>query len=233
MLSQNKIFICSLVAIFLIPAVYWQPLAKSALAQQTIDLPSPGQKNGISLEAALANRNSVRKYADTALSIDAISQLLWAAQGITDERSGGRTAPSAGALYPMKIHVAIKKVNGLKDGVYSYMPLTHSLKPITGKMVNNELAAAALGQMFIARAPAVFVLSVDYSITTRKYQERGIRYVHMEAGHVAQNIYLQAESLGLGTVSVGAFLDKRVEDTLELPPKQTPLYIMPVGIPGE
>ncbi len=194
----------------------------------TIKLPPPLSDGKTSLEKTLRERRSIRHYKDLPLSLSDLSQLLWAAQGITAP-GGRRTAPSAGALYPLEVYVVIGKVAGAPDGVYAYKPLDHGLGRITDGDVRAELGRAALGQASVRNAPVVLVLCAVYERTTGKYGERGIRYAHMEAGHAAQNVSLQAVSLGLGTVVIGAFQDNEVKAVLRLPDDVRPLALMPVG----
>lgn len=192
-----------------------------------IILPDPGQQGTISIEAALQGRISRRNYGSQPLSMAQLSQLLWAAQGIT-RPSGERTAPSAGALYPLELYVVCGHVLGLEPGLYHYRPYGHGLELVAGVDLRQELAGAALGQGSVARAPVNLVLTADYDRTAIKYGSRARRYVHMEIGHVAQNICLQATALGLGTVVIGAFDDDRVQGLLKLQ-EEMPLAIMPVG----
>jgi SagB-type dehydrogenase family enzyme len=191
-------------------------------------LPAPKMSGTVSVEEAVANRRSVREFTTTPLELSEISQLLWAAQGLTDP-SGLRTAPSAGALYPLEIYVACGNVTGLEGGVYHYLPQSHALDRVIGRDVRGDLYESALRQSSVREAAAVIIIAADYNRTTRKYGERGIRYVHMEAGHASENIYLQAYTLGIGTVSIGAFDDSGVASVLGLPQNQTPLYLMPIG----
>jgi SagB-type dehydrogenase family enzyme len=191
-------------------------------------LPPPRTGSPMSVEEALLRRRSVRTYREEALALAEVAQLLWAAQGITGA-GGLRTAPSAGALYPLEILVVAGNVTGLGSGVYRYHPGGHTLTRIRGGDVRKELAGAALGQKAVGEAPAVLAISAVYARTTAKYGERGIRYVHLEAGHSAQNVCLQATSLGLGTVTVGAFDDRKVHEVLGLDPGEEPLYLIPVG----
>jgi len=193
-----------------------------------IPLPAPKMSGTVSVEEAVANRRSVREYATTPLEISEISQLLWAAQGLTDP-SGLRTAPSAGALYPLEMYIACGNVTGLSAGVYHYLPQSHALDRVIGRDVREDLYESALRQPSVRDAAAVIIIAADYNRTTRKYGERGIRYVYMEAGHASENIYLQAYTLGIGTVSIGAFDDSGVTSVLRLPKNQTPLYLMPIG----
>jgi len=197
-------------------------------SQRTVQLPPPQADSGTSIEKSLLERRSVREYRDDEVSVQALSQLLWAGQGITDRR-GCRTAPSAGALYPLEVAVAAVGVSGLAPGVYRYRPRTHELiKTVDGDR-RAALWRAALEQSSILNARAVLVFCAVYDRTTRKYGERGIRYVHLEAGHAVQNVCLQAISLGLGTVVIGAFHDKEVSKVLALESEEAPLIILPVG----
>jgi SagB-type dehydrogenase family enzyme len=201
----------------------------SESGKDKIDLPSPDYKSKTSVEEALLKRRSTRDYKDEPLTLMDISQLFWAAQGVTDSRWSLRTAPSAGALYPLEIYLVAGKVTGLAKGVYKYKPATHQLIKIKDGDIKKQVASAALGQRCIENGTVVIVLSAVYERTTKKYGDRGIRYVHMEAGHAAQNIYLQAVSLNLGTVAVGAFKDAEIRKVLSIPESENPLYIMPVG----
>jgi SagB-type dehydrogenase family enzyme len=157
-----------------------------------------------------------------------VAQLAWAAQGVTETR-GRRTAPSAGALYPLELLVVAGSVEGLEPGVYRYRPSGHSLLELTRGDVRAALAAAALGQEWMADAPCVLVLGAVYERTTGKYGARGERYVHIEVGLAAQNTQLQATALGLGSVVVGAFDDGRVRTRLGLGSDERPLALLPVG----
>lgn len=202
---------------------------KTMAREKTIKLPAPSFDGKTSIEKALLMRRSVREYGDEALSLVEVSQLLWAAQGITEPKWGLRTAPSAGALYPLEIYAVVGNVEGIEKGVYKYRPKNHEIVKVKDGDVRDRLAAAALGQTSVEKAPIDIVISAVYERTTRKYGDRGIRYVHMEAGHAAQNVYLQAVSMNLGTVVVGAFEDGEVRGILSMPEEEHPLYIMPVG----
>lgn len=194
----------------------------------TVQLPEPRLKSEVSLEEALLSRRSVREYANLPLTLEDVSQLLWAAQGITAEW-GGRTAPSAGALYPLEVYLAVGNVENLAAGVYKYKPERHELVKVRDDDVRGELAKAALDQSWVMEGAIDIVIAAVYERTTKKYGDRGVRYTHMEAGHAAQNIYLQATALDLGTVTIGAFYDDRVKDILGMPKNETPLYVIPVG----
>ena len=195
----------------------------SPAAPPVTDLPPPLRNSGVSLEEALGSRRSVREYSDQPLTAADLGQLLWAAQGITSER-GFRTAPSAGALYPLEVYLVAA------EGISLYIPQHHQLKVISRADARPALHQAALRQEPVLKAPAIFVLTAVHARTARKYgQERSPRYVQMEAGHAAQNILLQATARGLGAVPIGAFHDQEVQKALGLPPDHQPLYLIPVG----
>lgn len=196
-----------------------------------VKLPSPKLKGKVSVEEALLKRRSVRDYRDEPLTLEEVSQVLWAAQGVTDPR-GFRTAPSAGATYPLETYLVVGRVEGLAPGLYHYDPAEHRLIRLNDQDLRAELAAAALGQGWVKKAAVDIVFAAVYKRTTQRYGNRGIRYVHMEVGHAGQNVYLEAVALGLGTVVIGAFHDDRVKKVLDLPEDEHPLYIMPVGRPG-
>ena len=183
-----------------------------------------------SLESVLQVRRSVREYSRKPLTQDELAQLLWAAQGVTGPE-GLRTAPSAGALYPLEVDVVIGDVDGLPSAIYRYKPDRHELVLTREGDRRRELSAAALGQDCVEAGAAIIALTGVYERTTAKYGERGIRYVHMEVGHAAQNVCLQAAALGLGAVVVGAFEDGRVKRVLGLAHDEEPLSLLPVGRP--
>lgn len=221
------------VLVFAFSKMSWEKKAELPTQQDvspTLSLPEPAKKGVMSVEEALAERRSRREYAREPLSLAELSQLLWAAQGTTGE--GGRTAPSAGATYPLEVYAVVGEVSGLPPGVYRYLPKEHSIGLVFLGDFRGSLYSASGSQKWVLDAPVSLVFTAVYGRTTRVYGERGIRYVHMEAGHAAQNVYLQAEALGLGTVAVGAFDDEGVRGLLNLSPGETPLYVMPVGKPS-
>jgi SagB-type dehydrogenase family enzyme len=189
-----------------------------------INLPKPKEKGLTSIEETFNKRRSIRDYKKGPLDLGEISQLLWAASG---KNLYGRTAPSAGATYPLETYLVVGDVEGLEPGIYRYSFSTHSLERIKEQDIRSRLSQAALGQRMIERAPINIIIAADYDRTTRSYGQRGIRYVHMEVGHVGQNISLQAVALNLGTVMIGAFEDKPVKEILGI--KEEPLYIIPIG----
>ena len=194
-----------------------------------IKLPKPRYRSEVSIEEAIHRRRSVRSYQNVSLELTEVSQLLWAAQGITDPEDRFRTAPSAGVLYPLEVYAVIRDVEGVASGVYQYKPFGHRLVKIKEGNLIQELAKAALSQTSIIECPMAIVMTGVYERTTQKYGDRGVRYVYMEAGHAAQNVYLQAESMDLGLVVIGAFNDGEVRRLLNLPDNERLLYIIPVG----
>ena len=200
--------------------------------EESVTLPRPRERSDVSVEEAIAGRRSRRAYSDRALDRGELGQLLWATQGVTNRDKGFRAAPSAGALYPLEVYVVVGSpgVEGLESGVYRYRPGRHELDRGRTGNVQSELRAGAVDQEFVEEAAVDIVVCAVDERTTRKYGERGRqRYVPMEAGHAGENLSLQAEALGLATVSVGAFRDDRVRDIVEAPADQRPLYIFPVG----
>lgn len=194
----------------------------------TITLPEPAKDGDTSVEEALLARRSVRSYKEAALTLKEVGQLLWAAQGITGP-GGKRTAPSAGALYALEVYVVIGNVEGITPGVYRYRPDPHELVKVLDGDQRKALSQAALGQSSVRQGAIDIVITAVYERITGKYGERGIQFTHLEAGHAAQNICLQAVALKLGTVTVGAFDDDSVKQVLSLPDDEVPMYIMPVG----
>lgn len=195
---------------------------------KVVNLPKPDTEGTVPLESTLQKRRSVRHYRDSSISIKLISQLLWAAQGITSQQ-GFRTAPSAGALYPLEIYIIAENVDGLETGIYKYLPADHTLLLTSEGNYSQILSQAALWQEAISQAPAVFVISGVQKKTTGKYGNRGVRYMYIEAGHTAQNLCLQAEALDLGSVPIGAFTDHEVARILQMQKGEAPIYIIPVG----
>jgi len=207
-----------------------------------IKLPGPRIEGKISIEAALQNRRSVRAFTSDSLTFTDVAQILWATQGITEKfadsqtewhgqaiLAGLRTAPSAGALYPLEVYLAAAKIADLHPGLYKYVPNEHALgKVLTGELI-NAISEAALKQNWINEAPAVIVITSVFERTAVKYGARSERYIQMECGAVCQNIYLQACALGIGTVLVGAFYDEKLKSVLQLPANESPLSIMPLG----
>jgi SagB-type dehydrogenase family enzyme len=192
-----------------------------------IGLPKITGGGGFPVEEALRTRRSVREFTGESLDLGTISRLLWAAQGVTEERHGLRTAPSAGATYPLELYVATVK------HLARYDPEGHGLIVTLEEDVRTELARAALGQPWVEKAPAVFVFAAVVSRTATRYGERAERYVKIEVGSASENLMLQAVALGLGSVAVGAYDDESVKQVLQLPDEQEVFLIVPVGRPAE
>ncbi len=201
--------------------------AASATSEQ-IMLPDPITTGKMSVEEALLKRRSVRSFDNKPLNQQELSQLLWAAQGVTSPE-GYRTAPSAGALYPLSIYAVVGRIASLAPGIYKYEPSGHQLHAIRTGDLRGDISAAALGQDWLRQAPVSMIVAAEVQRTTRKYGERGKGYVQIEAGHVAQNIYLQATALNLGATVVGAFRDDKVKAVLSMPDREDPICIVPVG----
>lgn len=191
-----------------------------------LDLPEPATKGEFSLEEAISKRESLRSFGPQALSLQQAAQLLWAAYGLTE---AGHTVPSAGGIYPLTVYLLARKVEELEPGVYRYWPELHQLSEIETGDLSRELKEATYGQSFVVEASACLVISADFGKTTDKYGKRGDSYVYQETGHAAQNIYLQVQSLGLGTVAVGSFDEEQLRNLLNIAEKETVLYLMPIG----
>ena len=196
---------------------------------QTVLLSRSSVGSKTSLEDAISKRRSWRSYSDSPLAASDVSQLLWAAQGTTDKERGLRAAPSAGALYPLELYVVAGNVDGLEPGIYKYDQQKHGIAKIEDGDHREELSKMALSQEWIKKAPASLVICAVYERVTQKYGQRGEQYVHMEVGAVSENVYLQATSLDIGTVFVGAFRYEDVQKVLRAPSNEKPLCIMPLG----
>ena len=197
---------------------------------EAIKLPPPVIRGGMPLAEALKDRRTVRSFASRPLDLGQISQLLWSADGTSDSR-GLRTSPSAGATYPLDLYLVVGE-RGVKDlpaGVYHYQVAAHALTPVAPGDVRAAVARASLHQGWMAQAPVLVVITGEYRRCTARYGERGVRYTHMEAGNVSQNLFLAAEALGLGAGIVGAFEDQALARAAQLPPAHEPLLVMPVG----
>jgi SagB-type dehydrogenase family enzyme len=188
-----------------------------------INLPEPKLVGKVSIEEVILKRRSTRSFTAKTLSMEEISQLLWSAQGITDKMNKFRSAPSAGARYPMEIYLATN------EGFYHYHPSKNAIEQLKSTDIRSKLPAAALGQKYLADAPLVIIIAGKLEKLSARYGDRASRYMFIEAGHIAQNIHLQAVSLGLGSVPVCAFNDDVLKTTADLPDDLKPLYIVPVG----
>lgn len=205
-------------------------IAASLFAEQDmIKLPAPKLESAVSLESVVAARRSVREFTQDSLSPEHLSQLLWAGQGITDDKEDLRAAPSAGALYPMELRVIVQRVQGLTPGLYVYKPHAHALEAQRVPDTGLAPGQAAYWQDWMEEAPTIIFITATPSRTRVKYGKRTERYLFLEAGHIGQNILLQATALGLGGTPVGAFDDDRIARFLGT--RQKPLYILPIGHP--
>lgn len=216
-----KLLVCSAVLTLLCATT-------QGMATNRISLPKTASPGEVTLAEALRERRSVRAYAEEPLTLDQVARLLWAAQG-SNAPSGLRTAPSAGALYPLEVLLVAGNVSELQAGVYRYHPRHHVLELIAEGDHRGRIAEAALGQSWMADAAAMLVITAVYERTTWKYGHRGKRYVHIEVGHAAQNALLQAAALDLGAGVVGAFDDSAVAKILALPASEHVLYLLPIG----
>ena len=236
-----RTFLLAALSVFAPYAVLSQEGNKDTVQRRTIQLPAPRFDSPCSVEKALLSRRSVRAFKDESISLAVLSQLVWAAQGITLKmdappnwawgpwQGGKRTAPSAGALYPLEVYIVVGKVDSLRPGVYKYKPQTHQLFEVGLGDRRSELAAAAVGQKWIQTSPCVLVVGAVYSRTEVKYGKRAERYAHIEVGHAVENVCLQALALDLGTTMVGAFKDDEVKKVLGMLTEEQPLAIVPVG----
>jgi len=199
-------------------------------------LPEPRLDSDVSIEEVLLKRRSVRYYTGEALTLQEVSQLLWAAQGTTSPR-GFRTAPSASATYPLETYIVVGDVENLDEGVYRYEPgpyrykksAEHRLVRVLEGDYRPQLTMANLGQYFIEGGAVYIVFNAIYERTAPRLSDEGIKHVHKEVGHAAQNVYLQAVALGLGTVVIGGFSSERAREYLKFPENERTLYFMPVG----
>jgi SagB-type dehydrogenase family enzyme len=204
---------------------------KSYPGAKRVPLPKP-EYEGLSVEKAMALRHSVRDYSESPITIGQLSQLLFSAQGMTGSTGpyAKRTAPSAGALYPFEVYVVATRVQGLPNGIYHYAPRDHALELVKAGDFGEKIMTAGLSQGSLGDAAAVIVLTAVFDRTRSKYGERGFRYVFMEAGHIAQNLCLEVASLGLGSVTVGAFFDEEVDKLIGIDGvKEATIYLHPVG----
>ncbi len=223
---KKMLLVCFLIMMFIgISFLVMRSVAieRGETEMEILNLPAPRLRGDVSVEETILKRRSVRSFSKTELTKEEISQLVWAEQGITQSSTGHRASPSAGATYPLELYVMNK------DGLYHYEPHGHKLKLIRPGDLRSSLSRAALRQPFIAQAPVDIVITAVYQRTAGRYRERATRYVHIEVGHVAENIHLQAVALGLGSVPIGAFIDDEVKRVLSLPKEEVPLYIIPVG----
>ncbi len=237
---KKKLVIICLIIIFIgiSSAYYFSGTNKTTYNTRqiisSVSLPAPQLTGNLSVEAAIQNRRSVRHYSNQSVTVGNVSQILWSAQGITDTQYQLRAAPSAGQVYPLEIYViAGPNVSGLKEGVYQYEPSNNTLEMFMNGDLRGNLSDIADGQPWVKQAPLDILITGDNQKMINKYPDKDLstRFVDLEAGHVGENIYLQAESLGLVTVSLGSFDSNQLSQKFELPSNETPLYIFPIGHP--
>ncbi|MFW9829585.1 MAG: SagB/ThcOx family dehydrogenase [Candidatus Thorarchaeota archaeon] len=186
-----------------------------------LKLPKPRLIGEKSLESCIYERRSVRTFKEKNIEIEKLAQILWSAQG---KKGSKRTVPSAGATYPLEIYVNLKD-----KGLFLYNFEENSLKLIVEEDLSLALAEASWNQDFISEAYLNIIICAIFNRTTQRYGQRGVRYVYIEVGHCAQNIHLEAVALGLSSVPIGAFEDKKVKNVLKLPRNVEPIYIIPIG----
>ncbi len=206
------------------------------MKSESIQLPSPVLKGDFTLEEVLYKRRSIRSYSGSQMSLQHLSQILWSAYGVTEPkdrpphiRGGFKTAPSAGARYPLEVYVIVGNVEGIRAGIYRYLPENHSIVLLIEGDFRVQARVAARNQMMVEQAPVTVVYTADFERTTSRYGERGKNYVYVDLGHSAQNVYLQAEALGMHSCAIGAFVDEDINKVMQLPPNETVIYMMPVG----
>jgi len=199
-----------------------------------IALPKPKDKGRMSVEEAIWKRRSVREYLHTPITLDQLSQILWAAQGITDTKSGHRAAPSPGAKYALELYVFTREggIRELPAGVYHYEPAAHSVRCIKTGDCTLSLQSAAGEQEQIGQASAIIALTSVFERATVKYGERGIQFAIQESGSAAENIYIESTALGLRTVMMGSFDDDMVGQLIGTKEGEKPLLLMPLGSPS-
>ncbi|MFW9846831.1 MAG: SagB/ThcOx family dehydrogenase [Candidatus Thorarchaeota archaeon] len=210
------------------------PVYKRYDSAEHIQLPPPINEGGATLWEVLMQRRSRRAYTDDPLSLQDLSQLLWATQGITAHVNeyGLRTAPSAGALYPIETYLCINRVSDLKQGLYHYSILNHELHFLKSGFFGGQVSRGALDQKIAERAAAVFIWSAVFQRSKWKYLQRAYRYVFLDAGHIAQNLALAAEALGLGTCQIGAIYDNEMNELLGLDgEEESVIYLSTVARP--
>ncbi len=209
------------------------PQYKGYPGAKQIKLPEPAHK-GMPVEEAIKKRRSRRVYSGKPLTLSQLSQLVFAAQGVTGKSFGQalRTAPSAGALYPFNVYLVVNNIDGLKKGLYHYAVTEHALRLVKEGDFRKKIIKAGLDQRMLGDSGVTFVLTSIFDRVRHKYGERGYRYAYMESGHISQNISLQAVSLGLGSVTVGAFIDEAVNDLLGIDGVyEAAIYLHAVGVP--
>jgi SagB-type dehydrogenase family enzyme len=209
------------------PALY-----KEYAEAETIRLPVQGGFRGLYAEDAIERRRSVREYSGQRMTLEELSRLLYYTGGINTERWGYRlrAAPSAGALYPIEVYPVVHRVEGLEPGLYHYAVENHGLELLRSGNLQGEIVRHGLMQGFLGEANVVLVLTAIFQRLRWKYQERTYRYALLEGGHLGQNVYLAATSMGMGACAVGAFLDDGLNAMLGVDGRQEAvIYMLAVG----
>ena len=244
-MEKKKIAVLLILILAFIAVVSEIYVLNSQISQQTgyttrnvisiTKLPSPQLTGNMSVEQAIEDRRSVREYNDEPINISDVSQLLWAGQGITDPQYGLRAAPSAGQVYPLELYVIVGTggVTGLPAGEYLYVPENNTLEKLINGDLRAQLATIADGQPWVQQGQVDIVITGNYQKMIDKYPDVPLstRFVNLEAGHVGETIYLQAEPLGLATVSIGSFNENQMISLMHLQVNEEPIYIFPIGHP--
>jgi len=232
------ILLLTFLVVYLVSTTSLKPVQRenqSRIVLGTFELPPATVTSNMSVDQAIKSRRSVRTYSTTSLTLQDVSQLLWASQGITDSERNYRTAPSAGHVFPMEIYLVTgnNSVQGLGAGIYHYNPFNNTLEKIAEGDQRYNLSQAAHQQKWVETAPISLVITGNYQKMKEKYPDERIstRFVDIEAGHIGENIYLEAVAHGMGTVAIGSFYDDQMINLLKLPSTETPIYIYPVGYP--
>ena len=220
----NLMLVLGLAILMLLSLCLMDPsaLAQGKRSGEAFKLPPPRYESEVSIEKALLERRSIRSYKEEPLTLNDLSQVLWAAQGITEPKKGLRAAPSPRAVYLLEIYVLPGNVTDLPMGTYRYEPQGHELVKTADGNKKAELFQAA-GQAPIKNAPLALV------ITGLSEKTQNPAWMYLEAGHAAENVYLQSVSLKLGTVAMAGFKEDEVRKVLNLPEKERVIYIMPIG----
>lgn len=199
-------------------------------ASSVIKLPTPHTDGGISVEKALSERRSIRSFRNESLTLDEVSQLLWAAQGVTDDK-GHRTSPSAMASYPLEVYLLAGNVTGLPAGVYHYSPQGHNLTTISLGDKIDLLFNASMGDKkdWRASAPAVIIVTGVFERINKVPGEDLSRFVYIEAGTASENLLLEVVSLGLGATYIAGFDENKTREYLGLAAGEEPIGVLPVG----
>ena len=233
------ILLLTLLVVYMVSTTSLKPVQRenqSRIVLGTFDLPPATVTSNMSVDQAIRSRRSVRTYSTTSLTLQDVSQLLWASQGITDTDRNYRTAPSAGHVFPMEMYMVTgnNSVQGLGAGIYHYNPFNHTLEKIAEGDMRYNLSQAAHQQKWVETAPISLIITGNYQKMKEKYPDERIstRFVDIEAGHIGENIYLEAVAHGMGTVAIGSFYDDQMINLLKLPSTETPIYIYPVGYPA-